>query len=186
MSTRSVVVITGLTTVSKDNVPSIEEQKKGVNGTRTIRIYKHCDGYPTGNLNVIAETLLALKKSYTPNRAAHSFCEIAGGSTRIDEEYYNGKQDGFAIYDTDVKAKHFGGQGDVEWSYLLDLEKKQVKVFSRLKDWTKDDRPSDMFSRSPIDPLSYVFELYEEYQEAEKEHIKESIRKIEEFGFTVN
>ncbi len=47
MSTRSIIVITG----------------DGKHGTaQTIRLYKHSDGYPTGNLPIIAEALTKAKE----------------------------------------------------------------------------------------------------------------------------
>jgi len=185
MSTRSVIVITGKTSKKNDRVPAIEKQCPTKGTIRTIRVCRHCDGYPTANLSDIAEALKGLSKGLFANKVTKAFTKLSGG--HIDEEYYNGRENSHAIYNEALKPGHFGNQGDVEWTYLVDLNSKIVNVYARSRDWEVDDCPEDQARRGKtVDPRRYATQLYPEYQKQELEGIEKAISTLEKLDFKVN
>lgn len=64
MSTRSIILVTG---------------KDSYRGEKTVRLYKHSDGYPTGNLPIIADALKQANKLVNDqlNDSLYSNSEVA-------------------------------------------------------------------------------------------------------------
>jgi hypothetical protein len=183
MSTRSIILITG----------------DGKHGTaQTIRLYKHSDGYPTGNLPIIAEALSKAKEQcketnqrfQTDNPRIPSVEQVTGVliglatdsygmGARLDDDG-DGKT---AFYNEKFKPKHLGRQGDLEWVYVVNLDNNTVKVFGG---GYTGDGPQRAFKKGVVDPREYANQLKEEYQESELKAIDESIQAIEATGFKLN
>lgn len=147
MSTRSIIV------VSDDRT--------------AFRIYKHYDGYPTGNLPLIASTLEAGADAESVVRAIES---RESGARRewsgvtVDEECW-------------------GDQGDLEWIYHVDLAARNVAVYGGgyTGDW-----PGEIVSRGPVDPTSGLDDLTEEWQRTEHDAIEGMVARIRAAVWTVN
>lgn len=68
-----------------------------------------------------------------------------------------------------------------DWSYLIDLDARTIKVFENV--W--EGHPTDFDSKT-TDPRTYVKVLYPQYQDAELEIINEATRALTDAGFTIN
>lgn len=168
MSTRSIIVLTGK--------------------NKTIRVYKHCDGYPTGNLPVIADAIKALggnmkgavktvsKKlgiELTPDSLAEKILEVAELERDNLEETFDGP----------LKPKMLGNQGDLEWIYVVDVDAKTLNVYGG--GWT-GELPQVAFKQGTVDPLSYVKKLIPECQDREREETQVIMKQVEKLGFKLN
>lgn len=187
MSTRSIIVVTGKPKHGQDY---------------TVRLYKHSDGYPTGNLPLIAEALTLAENKIREN--AHTTedlkeqphaeligqCIVAaslsvyGFGAHIDDEWVSDNRPGKRSEwsETFDPKKHLGNQGDLEWLYLVNQAEKSVSVFA--SQFGEDAQTS--FSKGPTDPLTYIKKLYPEFQEVEASHIQVAIYRIEAFGYQFN
>jgi len=164
MGTRSIIIVTG----------------NGSRGENTYRLYKHWDGYPSGNLPIIAK---ALERSAVLLKAEEKFpvrsraklspeCLaglIVGESTglygigaRIEDIY----SEGFSL-------KTLGDQCDLEWVYVVDLENRVVEVFGGFGDG------KTIVNKGMRDPRK-------DADERDLLEINEAIELIERSGFQVN
>lgn len=168
MSTRSIIVVT-----SK---------------SKTVRVYKHSDGYPTGNLPVIAEAIQSLGASLkgavkkvskklgievTPDSLAQAILKVAELDPSNLEE----------SFDAPLTPKMLGGQQDLEWIYVVDVDAKTVNVYGG---GYTGNGPQGAFKSGVVDPMSYTKQLYPEYQGREGKAIQEAISEIEKTGFKLN
>lgn len=131
MSTRSVILITGHESLWNTN-PS------------TRRLYKHSDGYPSGNLPLIASALrLALKQCEVENRRNNNlFPKDPKDRYSPSVEQVTGHLIGesTSVFGMGAWPEHktsealtvndIGTQWDVEYIYVIDLEKRTVSVYS--------------------------------------------------------
>lgn len=183
MSTRSIIVVTG---------------RGNYSGDRTIRLYKHSDGYPTGNLPLIAEALTKAKeqcdaenkrfessKPKTPivdqvvGLLIGASSDVYGMGARIDDED-EGK---LAIYSEKLKPKHLGNQWDLEWIYIVDLNSNAVKIYGG---GYTGQSPQHAYRKGMVDPMGYADQLKSEYQDRERQEIQSAINAIKASGFKVN
>ncbi len=192
MSTRAVIVVTGK---NRPYRPS---------GYKTVRLYTHSDGYPTNNLRVVlkairlAENLVAEEQIHLPGADprpaaiedldAETMADLViaasvgwyGASAKVDEDWdTTGDQarQVRAVYQEKAERRHFGNQGDLEWAYLVDTEKRVVRVY----------RVHSHYIRLvQVDPRSYADELLDEYQEKERYEIALAMDQIVEAGWTIN
>lgn len=183
MSTRSIIVITG-------------DGKRGT--AQTTRLYKHSDGYPTGNLPIIAEALAKAKEQcketnerfQIDNPRGPSVEQVTGlliGSAtdtygmgaRLDDDG-DGKT---AVYNEKFKPKHLGNQGDLEWVYVVNLDNNTVKVFGG---GYTGDGPQSAYKKGVVDPREYATQLKEECQANELQEIETAIKAVEDAGFKLN
>lgn len=191
MSTRSIIVITG---------------KAKYSGESTIRLYKHSDGYPTGNLPII---LQALKQATDQVNAHNEIFKsslskqsinveqltglVIGASTsvygigaRIDDDYLNDstKQAAYNQALNKTTAKQLlGNQSDLEWIYVIDLNKKDVSIYGG---GYTGNVPSVAYKKGAVNPLKYIENLKSEYQDRESLQTIALIADIQSQGFTVN
>lgn len=177
MSTRSIIVVTG---------------KSKYNGVKTTRLYKHSDGYPTGNLPIIEKALMrALRQNQTK---AVRFSEPSPQPIGVDQlvgliigeatdEYGMGARiDDSGEFLEAFKVSHLGDQWDLEWMYIVDLENKTVSIYGG--DFTNG--PKAAYKRGTKDPLSYVKKLRRECQADETLATQTVVNDIEAWGFKVN
>lgn len=176
MSTRSIIVLTG--------------------AAETIRLYKHSDGYPTGNLPVILEAIengQRLTKEHAERFkenpkliSVDTLCgliigaatSVYGMGARIDSY-----DDDEAVYQEHFEPKHLGNQSDLEWIYLINLDNQTLSIFGG---GYTGEVPQVAFKNGEVDPVSYTKKLYPEYQDREAKETRELVSKIEALGFKVN
>jgi len=176
MSTRSIIVITG-----KQRIHSKHDQ--------TVRLYKHSDGYPTGNLPIIVETLKKAQKqikaynkgSIRSEKASLHVDQVVGlligEATSVYGQGANvdayGEDTGIGgAFEPSLLGKH----GDVEWHYIVDLENKTVGIYG-------GGDSQEAFKIGPADPFSYALNLYPEYQEDCRQETARLLAQITKLGF---
>ena len=168
MSTRSIIILT-----SK---------------TKTVRVYKHCDGYPTGNLPVIAEAIQktlgskkgAVKKLEKKLGMQFDVDNLAQAILKVAELDKSNLEEQFS---SSLKPKHLGDQSDLEWIYVVDVDAKTVNVYGG---GYTGNLPQVAFRKGVVDPMSYIKALYPEYQKREGDFIQEAINEIIKVGFKLN
>jgi hypothetical protein len=138
MSTRSIILVTG------------DKTGDGSGSQATVRIYKHWDGYPSGNLPVILNAIERAEKMDKDNRERFpgedkpsrinvdqmtgliigESVSIYGTGARVDEdELEESPFKRTALYDKPFEPKHMGNQWDLEWVYVVNIPKKNVDVY---------------------------------------------------------
>jgi len=177
MSTRSIILVTGASQYS---------------GTETYQLYKHSDGYPTGNLEIIADAIKKCaglikanadkwgnSKESKPWGPSMLTGAIIGEATSIYgmgafvEETYGEK----------LAPKHLGVQCDLEWIYIIDVNQKTVKIYGG---GYTGNAPQAAYKKGPVNPEIHCQNLKDEYQADELKEIKELVARIEKLGFAVN
>ena len=177
MSTRSIILVTGK--------------------NETTRLYKLSDGYPTGNLPIIAD---ALNKANEQCKA-HSKkwdCEktpsvdqvvglIIGAATceygmgaRIDQNWDDDSQ---AVFNESFKQTHLGDQSDLDWIYIVNVDEKSVNVYGG---GYTDCSPQEHFKKGFADPVKYANQLRDEFIDDERKAIKDAVKAVQATGFSVN
>lgn len=168
MSTRSIIVIT--------------------NKEKTIRVYRHYDGYPTSALEVILKSIKLISSAgdtnlkkleeklgldLNPDNLAQSVLKVA----ELRKDCLEGE------YNEAFKPEHLGNQGDLEWIYVVNTDTHTVNVYGG---GYTGNIPQHAYAKGTVDPLSYAKRLYPEYQEQETLAMKVAMREIEELGFKIN
>jgi hypothetical protein len=146
----------------------------------TYRLYKHWDGYPSGNLPIIANALeraaLLLKAEEKFPRLSRTdltaecvaglivgeSTTISGIGAKIEEVYDNGNVD-----------ECLGFQGDLEWLYIVDLSNRVVEVYGGFGDG------ETLMKMGVKDPRKNA-------DQRDLPEINEAIELIERSGFQVN
>lgn len=177
MGTRSIIMVVGNT----DEYGDKPNQYKGA-----IRLYKHCDGDPTGNLRIIAgaigrmETLVEESfdwrkdkvRRYGVEPMAYALVAEAMSNSRIStriEETFQGAP----------KLAHLGDQGDLEWVYVVDCNRRLVNVYSTKQ--PTDARPQGEYSGEPRGHLDAgLFDSWEVYVQEHRKEYQDEIRKAVE------
>lgn len=193
MGTRSIIVVTG------------RHPYGGEDTYQTVRLYKHWDGYPTGNLDVIllgirrAKQVLASFQRHSPEKTVTDIpascmadCIIAesvgwkGATAEIDNQdvVVDGvlEREIDASFTKSLDKSHFGRQGDLEWVYIVDILKQAIVVFAN----GSYDEPMAHLKHGPTDPLSYADELIPEAQYDERTQIAMLVDLINEEDWLVN
>jgi hypothetical protein len=179
-------------------------------GTKAVRLYQHCDGYPTNVLPTLRNTLKVVRKksedhwqhiSYKHPRAEFDFltvpihaetmagCYIAeetsgfGMGARLEEIVYL-DHDIIADHDEETLRKIFGNQGDLEWIYVVNSIDRSITVFGG--GYTGKGACETVSAGEKVNPLSYIKNLVDEYQESEGAVIKSALRSLSRIGFPVN
>lgn len=138
-------------------------------GNKVNRHYKHWDGYPTHNLEVIQDGIKA-------GPSIDDFTNALNNSS----DYRANLEDSF----TNKHVKDcLGNQGDLEWVYIVDLDSKDVSVYGG---GYIDDVPVVAYQKGTVDPMSYVNCLIDSYQDAEGKVIQSHVESLNGLGFTVN
>lgn len=181
MSTRSIIIVTGKDLYEND---------------RTVRLYKHSDGYPTGNLPLIYEALSKAKSQcdvdferFKTKRRIPNVDQVVGILIGAATDVYgmgmriDACDEDAATYSEKFKPKHLGCQGDLEWIYVVNLTDFTVKVYGG---GYSGELPQYTYKNGVVDPLQYADQLYPEYQDSERKEIQDGINSIESLGFKVN
>jgi hypothetical protein len=178
-------------------------------GTKAVRLYQHCDGYPTNVLPTLRDTMRMVRKkmedhwqhiSYKHPRSKFNFltvpihaetmagCYIAeettgfGMGARFEEAVYLDSDD-LRTYDEETRRKVFGIQGDLEWIYVVNSIERSISVFGG---GYTGSAAWDTVTGGTVNPLSYVENLVDEYQDAEAARIKSATRSLSRIGFPIN
>jgi hypothetical protein len=196
MSTRSIFVVTG-------------KPSRFWGEHQTVRIYKHCDGYPTDNLAVLVDATEKANNLIFANNdgveqdnsyrlsletlGARTFADCIIASTlsahggfrcQIDGDENtrsnSGLDEKLAIFNEPLRDSHFGNQGDLEWIYVVDLKKRNINVYACGED------AAEAAKGPPTDPLSYADQLIPEAQVEERSEIAARMDKLMDMGWTIN
>ena len=179
-------------------------------GTKAVRLYQHCDTYPTHLLPLLLDTLRSVRKksaehwehvSYRmPKGAEFDFatcpinaemlagCFIAAGTTgfgmaaELEESTYL-ESDIMAQWDHETHSKVFGNHGDLEWIYVVNAIDRSIKVYGGGYTGTE---PASKVAQGTVEPLSYCEVLNEDYQVIEAARIKSASRSLSRIGFPIN
>ncbi len=177
MSTRGIIVYIG----------------KGKYSTpQGFRLYQHCDSYPTGILPLLktvirkAEKCVAAedsgRRTVTPEMLAGftvgEQTGIYGMGAHIEEA-----KPALHISNEDAIFELLGNQGDLEWVYVVDTDAQTINVYGG---GYSNTCPEGFVKAGTVDPLVYVENLIEEYQEGEAKRIKSAIRSLKRLGWPVN
>jgi hypothetical protein len=174
MGTRSVIAITGAAEYSTK---------------QTVRLYKHWDGYPTGNLPIIADALETAAKAlaeHNANKTSKYWFEktitpailsawTVGASTSV---HGVGCREEFTASEL-LKPEHLGDQGDIEWIYVVDLDAKTVSVYSGEFGTT----PQEKYLKGPVNLATWLQEIRSEYRADAVFEYETARRKIKSAGF---
>ena len=171
MSTRSIIFVT--------------------NQKESYRLYKHSDGYPTGNLPIIKQAIEEVQQlqpedddrfmSRSNDRYAVSCLvgKILGAATSeygmgayIEEDYYDG-----------FNSEQLGNQWDLEWIYILDPIMKTLKIYGG---GYANCSPQQHLANGYADPVAYADRLIEEYQDRERQEINKLVSEIMALGYQIN
>lgn len=169
MSTRSMILITG-----KDEYT-----------TQTYSLYKHSDGYPTGNLPIILEAIKRAKEIVDASNKRWADCNSPGDERTIQPNMLTGCVIGAATSEYGMGASieetyqtlfkpEMVDHGDIEWMYLLNTDDNTLKIYGC------------EYEIGYRDPMSYVEELKDECQDDEAKETKDLLAQIKKTGFTVN
>lgn len=168
MSTRSIIVVT-----SKE---------------KTVRVYKHHDGYPSGNLPVIHDALEALIG--VPNEDVKKLNSMIGIQLDVDslaqkilEVTELDKENLEATYKGPFKPAHLGNQGDLEWIYLVNLDNRSVNVYGG---GYTGSGPQGAYKAGVVDPKIYAEQMNKDYKARTLREIVEAVAAVESLGFKLN
>ena len=179
MSTRSIIVVHGEDLYEKN---------------KTVRLYKHSDGYPTGALEVIQNAIeLIQKHKYEDYKTKAVRINVStmvgmligagtseyGMGVRIDSTWTENGPEQLAEYNEAFETKHLGGQSDLEWIYIIDVAKQTVSIFGG--GYTGKNAQSFKLAN----PYDYANCLIKECQASEIAETDKLIRYIEAWGFKV-
>ena len=142
---------------------------KGI--TKFYRFYKHWDGYPTGNLSLIINLLVLDSKVKQPIK---KLMALASELDNQKSEYEGTKS-------TLNEIVSHNEHGDLEWTYLVDLDQKSVDI-AESQNGTSDA----LLANKLTDPLKYVNRLIESARSSESLRTKEYVNRINSLGFKVN
>lgn len=193
MSTRSIIVIHG-----ENNY----KQKQ------TIRLYKHSDGYPTGNLPLIAEAIKKAKSQVdeanteekrrneeflekhpeykndpNPFHREHKIIpgQLAGLIVGESSDVY-----GMGAYVEDQSNEFtpeaLGEQWDLEWIYVVDLDKKVVSVYGG---GYTGKAPQDTYNKGTVSPELEIGNFKDEFRESRRKKLCKAIRAFSGTGFCI-
>jgi hypothetical protein len=86
-------------------------------------------------------------------------------------------------YTEKFKPEHLGIQEDLEFIYVVDVNKRSVAVYGG--DWT-GKAPQVAHKKGMIDLMKYADKLREECQDDERKETMKLVQSIEAWGFSVN
>ncbi|MCP3684729.1 MAG: hypothetical protein GY861_18835 [bacterium] len=170
MSTRSIIVV-------KDE-------------NSVTRLYKHCDGYPTGNLPVIQK---ALAKSLEQQAKSLKRHKEYGSKITVDQMVGHIIGEATSIYgmgafiekkyQSEFKPIHLGNQFDLEWIYIIDIKEKTVSIYGGE---STGDSPQKTYKKGVVDPFVYVERsIADEYQDEYRKETKDCLNNLRSIGFKV-
>lgn len=174
MGTRSIILVTGKGQYSEH---------------QTTRIYKHYDGYPTGNLDLINKAIERATKLETEyfgkylEKRQCSVDSIAGLIIGESVSIYGAQAEIEETFRGPIEGKHFGNQSDLEWIYVVDLNDKTIRIYGG---GYFGEGPQKAIAKGTVNPLMYADQLKEEYQAEEKKETLKLITSLEAWGFRVN
>lgn len=138
-------------------------------GPYAVRLYRHCDGYPSETLAEIAGALGA----GDAGAIAKALCD--GGSIRLD-----GPPGGPCEAEA-LSLDLLGRQGDLEWIYFVDQKSKSVSVYGG-----GPSLPAEHVNAGPRDPAWEIESLYPQYRAETLERILGAVEAVGAAGWSFN
>lgn len=176
MGTRSIIMVVGDPARHSDK----PEYKAG------IRLYRHCDGYPEGNLPAIAGAIKRMEalveqsgewhtkqvRRYGVESMAYAIVAEGLGNAKPEiliEEVCKGAPN----------LKDLGNQGDLEWVYVVDCIERLVNVYSNKQ--PTSDLPDGKYCGVPVEHLGAgLFLSWEKHINGYREESRDEVRKAVE------
>lgn len=178
-------------------------------GTKAVRLYQHCDGYPTNVLPTLLATLRVVRKkmedhykhiSYKRPGSAFDFLTVPINVETLAGCYIAEETTGFGMgahveksvflttdvltsWDADTRVNVFGHQEDLEWIYVVNALDRSIKVFGG--GYTGDPAVFRV-EAGTVDIMDYVNVLEDDYKEREGKTIKSAARSLGRIGFPIN
>ena len=180
MGTRSIIMVTGLCKHKQNE---------------TYRLYKHYDGYPTGNLDIIRDAIkkgIELRDEYNtrfPEDSARFKTHLTpqgltgliigaasspdGMSTILEERWHQ----------EPLNENMLGDQGDLEWIYIVNTDTQSVGIYGG--EYTGNG-PEVAYQKGFVNPLIYIESLRDDCQNDERVETLELVKSIKDLGYSVN
>ncbi len=134
-----------------------------------VRLYRHCDGYPS---EALAEIAASLQKGDAGDIAADL---RERGAARMDGS------EGGSCEAAALCADLLGRQGDLEWIYFVDEKSKSVSVYGG-----PPSTPAAHVNAGPADPAREIDALYEQYRAETLARILSALEAIGAAGWTLS
>ncbi len=159
-----------------------------------IRLYQHCDSYPTHTLPLIRKAISRAKReAKEENGTAFGAGQRYRPTPDVLVGFYIGETT--SIYGMTVRIEEhksvtvdevstiLGNQGDLEWVYVVDTDARTVRVYGG---GYIDETPDRFLEAGTVDPMVYTDALIDEYQAPEGEKIAAAMRSLARIGWPVN
>lgn len=150
-------------------------------------VYKHCDGYPSENLQVIGQAIAINTIKMTSNYKSYSekwqkelFFESL--KQAFEFVYRPNCIEEKGIISTSSIDDIFGGYGDTEFLYVIELESSNVNIFAT--PW--DKQAETVESGLTFAPFNEIDSIKSEYQEATKSELLKGLTMLNHLDFTIN
>lgn len=142
---------------------------------RAVRLYRHCDGYPSCALSELAA---AIRQSPGPGASA-----LAGSITSLGYAREDGPSPRWLDAKGDV-AKILSGQSDLEWVYVLDADAKNALVYGNARVSCADS--VEHIARGRRSPMEEVAEASPDFADAPRSQIQAAEAAFKSAGWKVN
>lgn len=138
---------------------------------RTITLYKHWDGYPSDNLNMLLEAFKNEDIETFLNGLAEYYKRPLTEMIELDASYI----------ELPWNAKDYSQHGDLEYFYVVDFDLKNINIYGN-----GYDTESNHFKRGRIEPMSEVECYVEEAQPHYEKMLNDVIKKLAVDGISIN
>lgn len=142
---------------------------------RAVRLYRHCDGYPSSALH---ELSAAVRAAPGPGASA-----LAGSITSLGYAREDGPSPRWLDAKGDV-SKILSYQSDLEWVYVLDADAKNALVYGKSGIYSATS--AEQIARGRQEPMAEVSEILPDYVDATRGQIKAAVAAIAASGWKVN
>lgn len=149
----------------------------------TQRFYRHYDGYPSSML----ETLSGILKEHP--KATNHIEELSQQVSALQYESGYGNRQVFEpseVYSSEFTSNTYGNHGDLEYVYVLDLERKGVSIYGRQPEPFESGSVKHFIHKPRLDPLSELPMIRPEYKEEVRQALENSVVILAELGFSMN
>jgi hypothetical protein len=153
---------------------------------KTVFVYKGEDSYPSYSLRFIAEAIqnvMGKGKQKEVARLLGIDSKVELFAKEVLEVDSSSRTEIMEAFAAPFNPDQIDPEWDLEWTYVVDLDKKTVNVFGG---GYSPDPAQAAFKKGVVDPLTYIKKLYPECQERETERIREQMQAVEKTGFKIN
>ena len=177
---------------------------------KALRLYQHCDTYPTNILPVLKDVLKATRKKAEEHHTDHIAYRMRNVPFKFETciipaellagVYIGETTTGFGLsahiehsmglrsaelgeLDAGTLSELFGNHGDLEWVYVVNSIDRSIRVFGG---GFTGELPETFFKQGTVNPECYSEDLVEDYRDKALASIKSATRSLNRIGFPVN